>query len=139
MKTKKFYDLEFEWYSTLKETGFVDIEEVHLKDRPLKKWSGIGIHDGLAKEIVYQEPLIGLQSNFPNTLVSSYEALLYRDDFNDICEFVCRHGNRSLMSYQIRQIWIYYIDGGTTRSIGRSLNIHHSTIFRIIQALRQWL
>jgi hypothetical protein len=164
MKKKEcdsFSELQKRWYQRLKADGFDDIENENVGGfefdaegpvsansggRPLKKWSGISnfvLHDGESINVIdkfqTQDPLTSLQSNFPQAIVCSYESLYHSDEFHSICIFVCKHRNRKINVEQVKNIWVLYMQGGSMREIGHELIIHNSTVFRIIQAIKQWL
>lgn len=148
MKTKKvFKDIQDEWYEIIKKDGFEDIEDTSLAYRPLKKWTadvGEYTSNSLDKLInvldfySHQEPGEDIKSNFPHPVFYADERLLLREDFDSICEYVCSHGNRGLMPYQIKDIWQKYVKGDSYRSIAKQTDIYYATVYRIVVALRKW-
>ena len=140
-------DLQSYWYEKLEENGFQDIEDHSLDFKPLKTWSGISIEfynknteetTNMLDLFAHQEPLKSQQSCFPENIQHSEYDLLNSDEFDSICSWICRHGNRSITSETVKTIWIMHLDGLSTRLIGTRLEINHNLAFRIIRILKEW-
>lgn len=147
MKSKKFSELQDEWYDILKKDGFEDIEDTSSVHRPLKKWTGtFGEYgpnklDKLINILDYyshQEPGEDVKSNFPHPVFYVDESLLFREDFNSICQYVCNHGNRDVLPAQVKDIWQRYVNGETYRAIAKHTDIYYTTVYRIVAMLRKW-
>jgi hypothetical protein len=140
-------ELQNHWYEIAKENGFEDIEDHSLEFKPLKTWSGISIehfnqstHElvNMLDFISYQEPLKPIQSSFPENIQSSGYDLLHSEDFESICIWICRHGNRKINEESVKNIWVMHLEGNSLRSIACRINIDHRLVHRVVKTLEEW-
>lgn len=140
-------ELQEYWYQQLEEHGFEDIEDHSLEFKPLKKWSGISIeyYNQSTREtinildfVAYQEPLMTAQNCFPENIQHSQYELLHSEDFDSICTWICRHGNRKIKEETVKEIWIKHLNGESVRKIGTDTFLDHRLVHRIVKILREW-
>lgn len=139
-------DLEKTWYKTLEDNGFEDIEDHRYPEKPLKMWTGISIEVHEMGEwaniwvdgVMYQEPLTDMKSSFPEGILCKEEMLLNNPSFQMVCQSICRHGNHTLTTQDVTQIWVEYIEGLSLRKIAKKVGIDHVLVFRTIKSLTNW-
>lgn len=140
-------ELRDHWYRELEANGFEEIEDFSLEFESLKSWSGISIehynthtHEtvNMLDLLAHQEPLKSAQSSFPESIQLSQYDLLNSEDFDSICKWICKHGNRTINEETVKTIWIMHLDGLSTRIIGDNIKINYLQAYRIIRILKEW-
>lgn len=124
-----FDRLQAFWYQRLKETGFEDIENTNLPDRPLKQWHSTE----------FAKPVVRNRSKTRLEYQEKAQAFFHRKDIEDVWRSIVSHGSTTLKVCHVKKIWELYLDGLTERTIASQMNRSKTCIHYTLVKIKAWM
>lgn len=127
---KSLKEVQDEYYAILKARGFKDIEDPDSPDRPLIEWHN---HKFSSEKAIYK---IEVRKEYQQLI----DDFTNSKDFDDICVVMTDHGNCSLSSGDIKEIWDFSSQQGwTERKIAEYKKKSKTCIHGVLERLRKWM
>lgn len=129
MNRKSFKQIEANWYELLNKTGFDDIEESQIPDRPLREWH--------SKRFQSETSIIRQAAH--ERYDECLDKLVNSEDFNEICELIVKHKNNSLNYFEAGCVIELHRQGLTNREIANRMGTTHTCVYFTLKKARSWM
>lgn len=121
--------LERLWYARLAATGFDDIENTELSDRPLREWHS---HHFVKDEVRARRE--GWEAYFERAA-----GLLHSEHFNEICQLLATRCNARFSAEIAKRVWEMHCEGATEQDIGDSVGFTQTRVNKLLGRMRRWM
>lgn len=124
-----FKALQAEWYKKLADSGFKDIEDTTLPDRPLLEWHSFKFISERSQNLKAKREQYQRMA----------ENLLNHENFPRLSRLMVRHGLSKLSAKQVRTIWAMHCEGASERRTARTLSLAKTTVHDALARCQQWM
>lgn len=130
MKDKSIVDLEREWTQRLIDSGFRDIENTNLPERPLIQWHSFDLVSEATQS----------RKRRRDEFTEKAQSLANNPQFQEILELMVKHGNSRFDRFGIEFVWERHVSQGwSERRLAEHLSVSKSCIHFILVRMREWM